>query len=126
MDKFSYLILVEMSAMGPMSDLVAALQAGYDAGAAGSFQVVPTRQPGYLVTFLRTVADDDLEYLRARLERGSASLVLAAVHQLGAELQHGVRDTARPVVEALLNGDAQVVDFNGVLTKACAATSKDQ
>lgn len=116
MDEFSYLILVEVPAKGSIEDLVSALQNGYDNGAAGQFQVVSTREPGYMVTFLRTVAERDLQYLRERVTQGSQSLRLAAMQQLAAELaEGGVGKAATPVVEDLRNGDAQIVDFNGVL-----------
>lgn len=123
MDEFSYLILVEVPAMGPMQDLVKALQTGYDNGAAGQFHVVSTREPGYMVTFLRTVAEDDLQHLHDRMKQGSQTLQLAAMHQLAAELEiGGVGQMANPVVEDLRNGDAQVVDFNGVFSKQAADT----
>lgn len=109
--------------MGPMQDLVKALQTGYDNGAAGQFHVVSTREPGYMVTFLRTVAEDDLQHLHDRMKQGSQTLQLAAMHQLAAELEiGGVGQMANPVVEDLRNGDAQVVDFNGVFSKQAADT----
>ncbi|WP_425953192.1 hypothetical protein [Ralstonia pseudosolanacearum] len=118
MDTNSYLIMVEVPAMGPIQDLVSALQAGYDEGNVdGQFQVIVTREPGYLVTFLRSVAEDDMQYLRDRMKEGSATLQLAAMHQLAEELKDDVGQFAAPVVEDLLNGDAQIVDFNGVLSE---------
>lgn len=123
MDEYSYLILVEVPAMGAMQDLARALQTGYDNGADGQFQVASTREPGYMVTFLRTVAEDGLQHLRDRMKQGSQTLQLAAMHQLAAELQDGgVGKMAGPVVEDLRNGDAQIVDFNGVLSKQAEDT----
>lgn len=117
MNEFSYWILVEVPATGAMQDLAKALQTGYDNGADGQFRVVSTREPGYMVTFLRTVAEDDLQHLRDRMKQGSQTLQLAAMHQLAAELQDGgVGKMAGPVVEDLRNGDAQIVDFNGVFS----------
>lgn len=118
MNQHSYLILVEVPAMGPMHDLVAALQEGYDQGPCeGQFEVVVTRQPGYLVTFLRSTAEDNLAYLQDRMREGAQNLKQAAMRQLGAELNGTVGDMAIPVVETLLEGDAQIIDFNGVFKR---------
>lgn len=105
--------------MGPMQDLAAALQEGFDNGLAhGQFEVVVTHEPGYMVTFLRSTADDDMDFLRDLMREGAAeSLKQAAMRQLGAELNGAVGDAATPVVEVLLEGDAQIVDFNGVLKR---------
>lgn len=116
MDQFSYLIMVEVPAMGPMHDLIQALQRAYTEGAAdGSFQVIVTREPGYMACFLRSVRDGDMQYLLDRVKQGARSLQLAAMHQLAAELSETAGDAARPVIEDLENGDAQILDFNGVL-----------
>lgn len=118
MNQHSYLILVEVAAMGPMHDLVAALQEGFDNGHAdGQFEVIVTREPGYLVTFLRSTAEDELKYLQERMREGAESLKQAAMRQLGAELNGTVGDIAMSVVETLLEGDAQIIDFNGVLKR---------
>jgi hypothetical protein len=115
MDRFSYLITVEVPATGPIEDLAKALQAAYDDGAYGFFKLIVTHQPTYVAIFLRTTAEDDKQYLRARLAAGSATLHLAAMHQLGNELKGSVGELANPIVDVLLEGDAQIVDFNGVL-----------
>ncbi|MDT8992780.1 hypothetical protein RQP54_18045 [Curvibacter sp. APW13] len=118
MNRYSYLILVEVPAMGTMQDIVAALQRGYDDGhAEGQFEVIVTHEPGYLVTFLRSTAEDDMKYLQDRMREGAENLSQAAMRQLGAELNGTVGDSAKPIVEALLEGDAQIIDFNGVLKR---------
>jgi hypothetical protein len=118
MNTHEYLIMVEVPARGQMQDLVKALQEGYDQGhAAGHFRVISTRLPGYMVTFLRTTANDDLEYLKTRLRDGSPTIEHAAMHQLGLELSDVVGNAAKPVVMDLLHGDAQVIDFYGVLAQ---------
>lgn len=119
MDQYSYLIMVEVPAKGPMEDLVKALQLAYDAGAAGRFEVIVTREPGYMVTFLRSTAEDDTTYLLAQLNDGADTIELAAMRQLGEELKDGVGQAAAAVIQDLLNGDAQVIDFNRVLTLEC-------
>lgn len=116
MDQFSYLITVEVPATGTIQDLAKALQEAYDDGADGFFKIIATTQPTYLVIFLRTTAEDDMEYLRERMTEGSETLHLAAMHQLGQELQLSAGDVAKPVVDVLLAGDAQIVDFNVVLS----------
>lgn len=115
MDKFSYLILVEVPAVGPITDLAAALQEAFDDGADGFFEIVATHQPTYMVTFLRTTAGDDMDYLRNHMFNGGPSLKTAAMRQLGLELKPSVGDLAIPVVNTLLAGDAHIIDFNGVL-----------
>lgn len=120
MDQHSYLITAEVPAQGPIEALAAALQQGYDNGAAGSFQVIVTTQPTYLVIFLRTTAEDDSDYLRATAAKHGCAIKHAAALQLAAELTDQVGDLAKPVVEVLRNGDVQIVDFNGALDQLLA------
>lgn len=117
MDQFSYLITAEVPAQGPIEALAAALQQGYDNGAAGCFQVIVTMQPTYLVIFLRTASEDDADYLRATTTKHGCSIELAASLQLAAELGGQVGEMANPVVEVLRNGDVHLVDFNRALNQ---------
>lgn len=124
MNHHSYLIMVEVPAMGPIHDLHAALQASYDKGSVdGTFRVLVTREPGYMVSFLRSVQDHNMQDLIERVREGAGSLQLAAMRQLAAELEEGAAEIARPVIEDLVNGDAQVLDFNGVLSDALPTAS---
>ena len=109
--KMKYHIAVEVEATGPIADLTAALQRAYDGGAAGDFQVLVTRAPTYMVIFERSV-DDDEEYVSKRADSGQLSIEYAAMQQLAAELIEGdVGSVAQPVVDDLVNGDAQCFDY---------------
>lgn len=114
MDINSYIIAAEVPATGPMEPLVKALQQGYDNGAAGSFQVILTMQPTYMVLFVRTTADDDAQYLLDRMAKDGCTVEEAAMRQLAAELEDAGQ-LAKPLIEVLEGGDAQIVDFNVVL-----------
>ena len=105
-----YFIAVEIEAMVPMADLTAALQRGYDGGAAGDFQVLTTRAPSYMVVFERDT-DDDSEYVSDRADSG-LSIEKAAQQQLAAELTEGnAGSAAEPVIEILVDGQGQCFDF---------------
>lgn len=114
MDINSYILATEVPATGPIEHLVKALQRGYDNGAAGTFQVIVTMQPTYMVLFVRTTADDDEQYLLDRMAKDGCTVEEAAMRQLAAELD-GAGQLAKPVIEVLEGGDAQIVDFNAVL-----------
>lgn len=113
-----YHILVEIPAMGPMEDLVECLQKAYDDGAAGNFKVLVTREPGWLVVFEREINPDEAGYLKDRLIEGAEDIELAAMAQLAAELESTATLVTGPVITDLRNGDAQIMDFDGVLASA--------
>lgn len=110
-----YHILVEIPAKGPMEDLVAGLQRAYDAGVAGNFKVLVTRNPGWLVVFEREINHEEVAYLNDRLIEGAEDLQRAAMAQLASELALSESPVTSPVIEDLRNGDAQIVDFDDLL-----------
>lgn len=71
-----------------------------------------------MVVFERETNSDEVGYLKHRLSGGAADIELAAMAQLAAELEIAVTKVTKPVIEDLRNGDAQIVDFNGVLDSA--------
>lgn len=112
MKNILYLITVEVPAMGPMSDLKAALDLAYRDYAAGRFKIIATHEPGYMVVFERNLGNGAMQQLQSMVASGCSDLQRAAMQQLADELQQGAGQIADPVIEVLRSGDAQVVDFN--------------
>ena len=113
MDDSSYLIAVEIEAVMPLHDLREGLQAAYDAGADGRFQIVATKTPGFMILFLRSTTEEDAAYLLKRMG-GEIDVRQAARLQLAAELGEIDNEATSAVVAALLSGEgARCVEFGG-------------
>lgn len=122
MNDTSYLIAVEIEATLPLADVVTQLQAAYDAGAAGWFEVTPTQTPGLLVLFLRSAVDTDADLLVQRMSLGT-DVRIAACEQLAAELGAVDNATTCALAAELASGRARCIDFgSGVLARVGTAT----
>lgn len=107
-----YFIAVETRVQDSITDLVKDLQAAFDGGAAGFFQVIKSRSSTCFVLFERD-AGDDQEIIRERLGRApDLELNFHLAQQLAAELvEGGAAGAAVDVIDALRDGQAQVFDF---------------
>lgn len=117
MDRYSYLLLVDIPASCTVQALAKALQEHYDEGTEGQFRIVASKMPGYLVAFERTTRDDDPHYLRLQMQSHGCSIQQAAMHQLADELGASEFTEVDAITECLRAGDAQVLDFSAVLTE---------
>ncbi len=107
----NYFIAAETVSIGPMTDLVKALQTAFDNGADGSFKVLVTHAPSYMVIFERSAVNDK-EYVGKRAEQ-NISIETSAMQQLAAELEEGgAGAVAAGIMDTLRNGDAQCFDFD--------------
>lgn len=96
----SYFIAAELEAIAPISDVVTGLQRGFDDGAAGLFQVIPTASPGFMVLFERD-AGEDAEFVAQRMMQERLDVKAAAIAQLLAELEDSDLGAASNIVDAL-------------------------
>ena len=101
----NYFIAAETVSIGPMTDLVKALQTAFDNGADGSFKVLVTHAPSYMVIFERSAVNDK-EYVGKRAEQ-NISIETSAMQQLAAELEEG---GAGAVAAGIM--DTQCFDFD--------------
>jgi hypothetical protein len=113
MEASTYLIAVEIEALMPLADVRAGLQAAYDAGADGRFQILPTMAPGFMILFLRTTSEDDASYLLSRMN-AEVDVRQSARLQLAEELCSAENAATLAVVAALRSGEgARCVEFGG-------------
>lgn len=107
-----YFIAVETRAQDFVNDLVKDLQAAFDGGAAGFFQVIKSRSSTCFVLFERD-AGEDHDVIRERVGKApDLDLTFHLAQQLAAELvEGGVAGAAIDVVDALRDGQAQIFDF---------------
>lgn len=121
-----YFIAVEIDAYGPIGDLTAALQAAFDGGADGDYQVVVTRVPSFMVIFKRSVAND-AEYVSKRIGFSDMSAEDASMQQLADELvEGGLSDVGMPIVEDLRNRCAHCFDYGNGAFEAMATFTPDE
>lgn len=118
----NYFIAVETPALGPVSDLVDALQQAYDMGTAGDFEVLVTQQPTYMVIFKRH-APEDAEYVSDRVKADRTSVAVAAMQQLAAEMEDGASSGLATIMAVLKAGDAQYFDFGQLVFSSIAPTA---
>ena len=120
-----YFISTEINAVGKMEDLAKDLQTCYDNGTDGSFKIVATSTPGYMVLFERDAASDG-EYIRGQLGADGKSLELVAMQQLADELREGWErsDVVAPVIEALEKGWGNCFDFESGALESITKTEE--
>jgi hypothetical protein len=115
-----------IEAYGPIGDLTATLQAAYDGGADGDYQVIVTRSPSFMVIFKRSVAND-AEYVSKRIGFSDLSAEDAAMQQLADELvEGGLAEIGMPIVEDLRNSCAHCFDYGNGAFEALATFTPDE
>jgi hypothetical protein len=107
--KFQYFIEVAVPGIFELAQLTLALQCGYNAGADGAFEIRHTADMT-IVRFERTVMDEDAGYVRAIVDEIKLEPARAAQLQLARELTENVGLYARPFIQALFAGEAQIID----------------
>lgn len=117
-----YIIAVEVEQLTSLQDLVRTLQACFDEGAAGFFQVLNTTAPSFVVLFERDAAED-AEYLCKRLGMDPATPTEQhAMQQLADELSEASdAHIVGEIVAGLTERRATVFDFGSqALSQAIA------